>query len=272
MSDSGDKQLGVLASITAAIEARQTEIESVQIQTRAETYKAQVQLAIPLNRVNRLHRARIETNHTEFVDDSLQFDVTIYIDDADHGDSGATQADSQGQSETGDRSGSDGEPADTSGDRSASDSKSDDADTDDTDTDTETEDADTDDTDTEDVAETPDEDTGSEQPDDGPDDRELSDTDGREETPPYQDPETLENVYDENATFEDMRDELGVDVTAQTVRKYMIKHEIHEPEPRPDRLLETIRASELELMNSESGENGSFGHSDTSPDSDATSK
>ena len=258
MSDSGDKQLGVLASITAAIEARQTEIESVQIQTRAETYKAQVQLAIPLNRVNRLHRARIETNHTEFVDDSLQFDVTIYIDDADHGDSGATQADSQGQSETGDRSGSDGEPADTSGDRSASDSKSDDADTDDTDT--------------EDVAETPDEDTGSEQPDDGPDDRELSDTDGREETPPYQDPETLENVYDENATFEDMRDELGVDVTAQTVRKYMIKHEIHEPEPRPDRLLETIRASELELMNSESGENGSFGHSDTSPDSDATSK
>jgi len=40
-------------------------------------------------------------------------------------------------------------------------------------------------------------------------------------------------------------------VTAQTVRKYMIEYGIHEPKPRPDRLLETIRASELELMNGE---------------------
>jgi hypothetical protein len=69
--------------------------------------------------------------------------------------------------------------------------------------------------------------------------------------PKYQDPEQLAAVYNEDATFEEMRQELGVDVTAQTVRKYMIKHGIHEPEPRPDRLLEAIRATEFELMNDE---------------------
>lgn len=45
----------------------------------------------------------------------------------------------------------------------------------------------------------------------------------------YKDPERLKAVYDSDKTFEEMRDKLGVDVTPQTVRNYMIEYGIHEP-------------------------------------------
>jgi len=47
--------------------------------------------------------------------------------------------------------------------------------------------------------------------------------------PAYRDPEQLAAVYDEYDTFAEMTDALDVDVTPQTVRRYMIKHGIHEP-------------------------------------------
>ncbi|MFB6219624.1 MAG: hypothetical protein ABEH77_10715 [Halobacteriaceae archaeon] len=47
--------------------------------------------------------------------------------------------------------------------------------------------------------------------------------------PPFRDPELLERVYDSCDTFAEMTDEIGMDVTAETVRRYMIDHGIHEP-------------------------------------------
>ena len=47
--------------------------------------------------------------------------------------------------------------------------------------------------------------------------------------PAYRDPERLAAVYSEHDTFAEMTDALDVEVTPQTVRRYMIKHGIHEP-------------------------------------------
>jgi len=57
--------------------------------------------------------------------------------------------------------------------------------------------------------------------------REEQDKDA--EISPYRDPERLQEVYDEYETFDEMTDALGADVTSQTVRRYMIKHDIHTP-------------------------------------------
>ena len=46
---------------------------------------------------------------------------------------------------------------------------------------------------------------------------------------PYRDPEKLEAVYETYDTFTEMTEALNVDVTPQTVRRYMIKYGIHEP-------------------------------------------
>jgi len=48
--------------------------------------------------------------------------------------------------------------------------------------------------------------------------------------PAYKDPEELAAVYDAERTFPEMRDELGADVTAKTVRHYMVEYGIHDPE------------------------------------------
>lgn len=55
-------------------------------------------------------------------------------------------------------------------------------------------------------------------------------TGGRDrDVPPFRDPELLEEVYDSCATFAEMPAALGMDVTAETVRRYMIDYGIHEP-------------------------------------------
>mgnify|MGYP006901739339 CR=1 FL=1 len=46
--------------------------------------------------------------------------------------------------------------------------------------------------------------------------------------PVHRDPEHLRAVYDPDKTFKQMTAELGADVTPQTVRAQMIKHDIHE--------------------------------------------
>jgi hypothetical protein len=47
--------------------------------------------------------------------------------------------------------------------------------------------------------------------------------------PPFEDPDLLADVYDSCETFAEMTDALGVDVTPETVRRYMIDHGIHRP-------------------------------------------
>lgn len=51
-----------------------------------------------------------------------------------------------------------------------------------------------------------------------------------ENTPAHRNPERLAEVYERHDTFDEMRDALAVDVTAQTVRRNMMKHGIHDPE------------------------------------------
>ncbi|MFC4541431.1 hypothetical protein ACFO5R_05765 [Halosolutus amylolyticus] len=46
----------------------------------------------------------------------------------------------------------------------------------------------------------------------------------------YKDPDALRAVYEEYDSFPAMTAALGVDVTSETVRRYMVKHDIHEPE------------------------------------------
>lgn len=47
--------------------------------------------------------------------------------------------------------------------------------------------------------------------------------------PAYKDPDALRAVYEQHDTFPEMTDALGVGVTAETVRRHMIKHDIHNP-------------------------------------------
>jgi hypothetical protein len=50
--------------------------------------------------------------------------------------------------------------------------------------------------------------------------------------PAHRDPDKLQAVYETNETFEAMKEALDTDVTAQTVRRNMIKHGFHDPEAR----------------------------------------
>jgi hypothetical protein len=47
--------------------------------------------------------------------------------------------------------------------------------------------------------------------------------------PPFRDTELLAEVYDSCGTFAEMADTLGMDVTAETVRRYMIDAGVHQP-------------------------------------------
>jgi len=63
---------------------------------------------------------------------------------------------------------------------------------------------------------------------DGTDERPA--TAGRDrDVPPFRDPELLAEVYESCDTFAEMTDAIGMDVTAETVRRYMIDYGIHQP-------------------------------------------
>lgn len=49
------------------------------------------------------------------------------------------------------------------------------------------------------------------------------------DVPPFRDPELLATVYESCETFAEMAEALEMDVTAETVRRYMIDYDIHEP-------------------------------------------
>lgn len=251
--DGSEKQLGTLASITAAIEATRTEIRSVGIQTTSELYEARVRLAIPLDRVNSLDRARIGADNAEFVNNELQLEVTIEIESAGQTNLKTVRSVSEVR---------DGREVPVDTDTGPTDGTETHASTPPVDNESQN--------DNTEETKTPPPVTAESQSETEPNGEKAGDSEAHDETAEYQDPERLAAVYDENATFEEMRQKLGVDVTAQTVRKYMIKHGIHEPEPRPDRLLETIRASELELMNSDEDRRPSESDEATNPDENST--
>jgi len=56
----------------------------------------------------------------------------------------------------------------------------------------------------------------------------VTTTDERD-VPPFKDPDLLAEVYDSCETFAEMAEVLEMDVTAETVRRYMIDYDIHEP-------------------------------------------
>lgn len=47
--------------------------------------------------------------------------------------------------------------------------------------------------------------------------------------PPFRDPELLQEIYDTHDTFAEMAKALDMDVTGETVRRYMIDYDIHKP-------------------------------------------
>jgi hypothetical protein len=49
------------------------------------------------------------------------------------------------------------------------------------------------------------------------------------DVPPFRDRQLLSEVYESCDTFAEMTDELGMDVTPETVRRYMVDHDIHQP-------------------------------------------
>jgi len=67
--------------------------------------------------------------------------------------------------------------------------------------------------------------------DDGSGRRAPDATDGirDRDVPPFEDTELLAHVYESCDTFAEMADEIEMDVTAETVRRYMVDHDIHEP-------------------------------------------
>lgn len=84
--------------------------------------------------------------------------------------------------------------------------------------------------------------------------------------PPYRDPDRLAAVYDPDATFAEMTDALGVDVTPQTVRRYMIEHDIHDPTSRASDTLAATDGDDLEVTNTETDDDRSVettAHEDT---------
>ncbi|MFC7229886.1 hypothetical protein N0B31_20975 [Salinirubellus salinus] len=61
--------------------------------------------------------------------------------------------------------------------------------------------------------------------------REASEPPARRDrdVPPFRDRELLAEVYETHDTFAEMTEALGMDVTAETVRRYMVDHGIHQP-------------------------------------------
>ena len=62
-----------------------------------------------------------------------------------------------------------------------------------------------------------------------PEESESDRTGAGREVPPFRNPELLAEVYESCDTFAEMTDAIGMDVTAETVRRYMIDYGIHQP-------------------------------------------
>lgn len=241
MSGHGSEELGVLASLTAAIEATRTEITDISIEMTDSVCRGHILLTIPVSDVERLNEARVTTEQARVIESGLEIDLDIEIDigglESTDGSPLAPQQESSDMSDF-----------NTDQTRGKSENRQP--------------------TRSRDGAEETMNQAEKNQAEDVTNDRTSdTDTERERERARYRDPEELAAVYDEDSTFKEMKADLGVDVTAQTVRKYMIKYGIHDPEPRPDRMLESIRASEFDLMSGaedeQSNRTGSLHESDS---------
>lgn len=61
-------------------------------------------------------------------------------------------------------------------------------------------------------------------------DKEEHTASGNRVKPPFRNPELLQEIYDSHDTFGEMAEALEMDVTGETVRRYMIDYDIHQPE------------------------------------------
>ncbi|WP_380676097.1 hypothetical protein [Salinigranum sp. GCM10025319] len=86
-------------------------------------------------------------------------------------------------------------------------------------------------------------------PVDTSDDADFDTPSGARTLPAYKDPDALRAVYERYETFPEMTDALGVDVTSETVRRHMVKHDVHDPTdstPTPYSTVTTREQSSVE--------------------------
>ncbi len=236
MSGDGSQALGIFASITAALETTQTDITNITAQTGAGTCHGCIQLRLPLTDVDGRAATQVTVNDVQLSDGELQLELDVEIADS------ASATDGNPNVSTGDTTN-----AILNVENSSRCGALDQSPDQQIESNSETQ-----------SSERTQSSVQRQQSQQSPVENNTvvaAESDSEDSRPTYQQPEALAEVYDENATFEEMKAELGVDVTAQTVRKYMIKHGIHDPQPRTDRLLESIRVSEPEITNTVAGGN-----------------
>ena len=99
--------------------------------------------------------------------------------------------------------------------------------------------------------------------------------DGRADSAPaYRDPDRLREVFDACDSFPEMREALGTDVSAQTVRRQMIAHDIYEPGGSSTGGESDAESTDDYAENSNTDDDGSDrsgGESETSPETSDTS-
>lgn len=223
MTEKKKKYLGVLASITSAIEATEADIESVRFHSNEESPIFSIHLILPLNNVNNIDAIEVDSKKAEIRHEELHIQLTMEVDSGD-----STQSDNllplvenhTSVTNTANKNSAD-ERSKTVVESSTS---------------------------AEDVENKDNETTTA-------NNRHSNSSDNN---PQYQDPQRLQAVYESNETFEEMKEALGVDVTAQTVRGYMIEYGIHTPSQRPDRVLESLQTSDIDdIVNEEENQSSS---------------
>lgn len=211
MTEKTKKYLGVLASVTSAIEATEADVESIRFHSNKEPLIFSVHLIFPLNNVNNIDSIHVDSKKAEIRQEELHIRLTMEIDSGDSTRSGNllplvenhTKVINTGNKTSADeRSKTVIEPSESAEDIENSDNETTAA--------------------------------GNKH------------SNSSDDKPQYQDPQRLQAVYESNETFEDMKEALNVDVTAQTVREYMIEYGIHTPSQRPDRVLESLQASDID--------------------------
>ena len=214
MERSPSDKLGAVADVAAAIEAAGNEITDLQVTVDDETARGTAHVDLPVVEAPMDPTYRFDLASATLVDGSLRIELDVAATSGDrtagdgtpHADAApADESDPSTRADAADESAVTGESDAT---ESASDGSSDGAST-------------SSETATKEATESGDGSAATE-----------------EDRPAYRDPERLAAVYDPAATFKQMTEELGVDVTPNTVRKYMVEHGIHEPQERVSDVLE----------------------------------
>lgn len=87
----------------------------------------------------------------------------------------------------------------------------------------------------------------------------------------YKDPEALRAVYEQHDTFPEMTEALDVEVTSETVRRHMVKYDIHDPSetaphPYPQAAVDSDKTNAEDESTSPASESASAGSGESSVD------